>query len=374
MRKLLLVAVAAALVFAAPANALPRASKLRQDARSLVAAGAPGVIVLARDGSRSVRVAAGSADVTPRTPMRVSDRFRVASITKTFVAAVVLQLVGEGKMSLDDTVERWVPGLVPGGAGITVRQLLNHTAGLFDYIDDGDDTILKPYLRGDVAHVTPPRQIVAVATSHPPHFAPGTKHRYSNTNYIVLGLVVEAVTGDSLTAEMSRRIFQPLGLRASSFDATASRITGRHAHGYAPIGPGGRVVELNVLSSSLTWAAGALVSTAGDVARFYRALLRGRLLRADLLREMETTVPAGPPGEGYGLGLIETRRLDVETTYRLPCADSVWGHDGSFAGWNSYAYNSADGRRQMVVLVNTDTLSAKGVRALGRLYATAFCG
>jgi D-alanyl-D-alanine carboxypeptidase len=374
MRKPLLVAVVAVLVFAAPANALPRASKLRQDTRAVVAAGAPGVIVLARDGSRSVRVAAGSADLTPRTPMRVTDRFRVASITKTFVAAVALQLVGEGRMSLDDTVERWIPGLVPGGAGITVRQLLNHTSGLFDYIDDGDDTILKPYQRGDVTHVTPPRQIVAVATSHPPHFAPGTKHRYSNTNYIVLGLVVEAVTGDSLTAELGRRIFQPLGLRATSFDATASRITGRHAHGYAPLGPGGRVTELNVLSSSLTWAAGALVSTAGDVARFYRALLQGRLLPPDLLREMETTVPAGPPGEAYGLGLFQTRRLDVQPTYRLPCADSVWGHDGSFAGWVSYAYNSLDGRRQMVVLINTDTLSAKGVRALGRLYATAFCG
>jgi D-alanyl-D-alanine carboxypeptidase len=280
MRKPLLVAMAAALVFAAPANALPRASKLRQDARSLVATGAPGVIVLARDGSRSVRVAAGSADLTPSTPMRVTDRFRVASITKTFVAAVALQLVGEGRMSLDDTVERWVPGLVPGGAGITVRQLLNHTSGLFDYIDDGDDTILKPYLRGDVTHVTTPRQIVAVATSHPLHFAPGTKHKYSNTNYIVLGLLVEAVTGDSLTAELGRRIFQPLGLRATSFDATASRITGRHAHGYAPLGPGGRVTELNVLSSSLTWAAG-------------RACLdRGR--RGALLPGAPSGAPASP--------------------------------------------------------------------------------
>ena len=374
MRKLLLVAVAAALVFAAPANGLPPASKLRQDARSLVAAGAPGVVVLARDGSRRVRVAAGSADLTPRTTMRATDRFRVASIAKTFVAAVVLQLVAEGKMSLNDTVERWVPGLVPGGAGITVRQLLNHTAGLFDYIDDGDDTILMPYLRGDVTHVTPPRQIVAVATSHPPHFAPGTQHRYSNTNYIVLGLVVEAVTGDSLTAELGRRIFQPLGLRASSLDATASRIRGRHAHGYAPLGPRGRAVELDVISSSLAWAAGALVSTAGDVARFYRALLQGRLLPPDLLREMQTTVPAGPPGEAYGLGLFKTRRLDVKSTYRLPCAGAVWGHNGGFAGFSSHAYNSLDGRHQMVVLINTDTLSAKGRRALGRLFATAFCG
>ena len=374
MRTLLLLAAAAALVFAAPANAVPRPSELRQDARSLVAAGAPGVIVLVRDGSRSVRAAAGSADLTPRTPMRVSDRFRVASITKTFVAAVVLQLVGEGRPALDDTVERWLPGLVPGGAAITVRELLNHTSGLFDYVDDGDDTILKPYLRGEVTHVTSPRRIVAVATSHPPHFAPGTRHRYSNTNYIVLGLVVEAVTGDSLSAELGRRIFRPLGLRATSLDATASRITGRHAHGYAALGRGGRAVELDVLSSSLTWAAGALVSTAGDVARFYRALLQGRLLRPDLLHEMETTVPAGPPGEAYGLGLFQSRRLDLERTYRLPCADAVWGHNGSFAGWQASAINSLDGRRQMVVFINSDTLSARARRALGHLYATGFCG
>ena len=117
-----------------------------------------------------------------------------------------------------------------------------------------------------------------------------------------------------------------------------------------------------------------LVSNARDVARFYRALLQGRLLRPDLMREMETTVPAGPPGESYGLGLFQTRRLDVEPTYRLPCTNSVWGHDGSFAGWVSYAYNSLDGRHQMVVLINSDTLPAKGRRALGRLYATAFCG
>jgi D-alanyl-D-alanine carboxypeptidase len=374
MSKLLLLTVAAAIAFAPPATALPRPSKLRHAAGSLVAAGVPGVIVIARDGSRSVRVAAGSADLTPRMPMRVTDRFRVASITKTFVATVVLQLVGQGRMSLDDTVERWVPGLVPGGAGITVRQLLNHTSGLFDYIDDGDGTILKPYLRGEVNHVTPPRRIVEVATSHPPHFVPGMKHRYSNTNYIVLGLVVEAVTGHPLTAELRRRILQPLQLRRTTFDATAARIAGRHAHGYRETGPGGQVQELDVLSSSLTWAAGALVSTAGDVARFYRTLLQGRLLLPDLLHEMETTVPSGPPGERYGLGLFQTRRLDVGPGYRLPCASSVWGHDGSFAGWISYAYNSLDGRRQMVVLINTDSLSARASRALGRLYATAFCG
>lgn len=374
MRKLLVAALAAGLVSAAPANALPRKATLRAEARSLLTAGAPGVVVLARDGPRSVSVAVGSADLTPRTPMRVTDRFRMASITKTYVATVALQLVAEGRMSLDDTVERWVPGLVPGGDAITVRQLLNHTNGLFDYLDDGDRTILQPYLGGDLEHVTPPRRIVEVATSHPPHFAPGARFRYTNTGYIALGLVLEAVTGNPLGTELATRIFQPLGLQATTFDATASRLTGRHAHGHAPIGPGGRVQELDAISSSLPWAAGALVSTAGDVSRFYRALLQGRLLPPELLREMQATVPVGRPGEGYGLGLQRTRTLGVGPSFRLPCGGSVWGHDGGFAGWQSFAYSRRDGRRQAVLLVNSEALERKASRALGRIYSSAFCG
>jgi D-alanyl-D-alanine carboxypeptidase len=376
MRKLLVVvaAVALGLLVAAPASGLPRPSQLRREARALVAAGVPGVIVLSRDGSRTVRVAAGSADLTPRTPMRAGDRFRVGSITKTFVAALTLQLVADGRMSLDDTVERWVPGLVPGGAGVTVRQLLNHTSGLFDYLNDGDDTIITPYLQGDVTHVTPPRQIVQVATSHPPHFPPGTMQRYSNTGYIVLGLVIEAVTGDSLSSQLRQRIFQPLGLRGTTFDATESRIAGRHAHAYFATRPGGPLQEIDLLSSSVAWSAGALVSTAGDLARFYRALLQGRLLRPDLLREMETTVPIGVPDEGYGLGLWHTRSLDLGPRFRLPCTKAVWGHNGGIAGWTSNAFNSRNARRQMVVLLNTDALSSRGRRALGRIFSTAFCG
>src|SRR3954454_8465415 len=135
MRKgISLLAATFVLLPAAPAAALPRASELRRDARAVVKAGAPGVIVLARDGPRAVSATVGRGRLKPAVPIRAGDRFRVGSVTKTFVAAVVLQLVGEGAVSLDDTVERWLPGLVPGGEGITVRELLNHTSGLFDYL------------------------------------------------------------------------------------------------------------------------------------------------------------------------------------------------------------------------------------------------
>src|SRR5438093_623042 len=195
--------VTALLVSAAPA----RGASLPYDMQALVNAGAPGVIVFARNGTRSLRLAAGVADRAHGTPMRIGDRFRVGSVTKTFVAALVLQLAGEGKLSLDDTVEKWVPGLVPGGDRITVRELLNHTSGLFDYLNDGDGTVLQPYVKGDLGHVWTPQAIVGVATKHPPHFPPGGGWSYSNTGYIVLGLIVEAATGDSLAAELKRPLF-----------------------------------------------------------------------------------------------------------------------------------------------------------------------
>src|SRR2546423_2623856 len=259
MRKLgALVVVLAALAGPAPARAAS-SEALAQQMRAVVAAGAPGAIVLARDGSRTLRLAAGVSDRAHRTPMRVSDRFGVGSVTKTFVATVVLQLVGEGRLSLDDTVERWVPGLVPGGDAITVRELLNHTSGLFDYLNDGDATVIKPYLAGKFSFFWHPRAMVGVATRHAPHFAPGAGWSYSNTGYIVLGLIVEAATGDSIGAELSKRIFGPLALRRTSF-STGQRISGAHAHGYYRL-PKRSLQDVTAISPSFAWTAGAIVST-----------------------------------------------------------------------------------------------------------------
>ena len=372
MRTLGTLAVAAALLVGpVPAHAASSDALARQ-MRAVVAAGAPGAIVLARDGSRTLRLAAGVSDRAHRTPMRVGDRFRVGSVTKTFVATVVLQLVGEGRLALDDTVERWVPGLVPGGEAITVRELLNHTSGLFDYIDDGDSTVVKPFLAGHLSFVWSPRELVGIAVKHPAHFPPGARWSYSNTGYVVLGLVVEAVTGDSLANELQRRIFAPLALRRTSFDSSP-RIRGAHAHGYFHL-PKRPLEDVTALSPSLGWAAGAVVSTAGDLARFYRALLGGHVLSGELLQQMETTVSMGIPGEAYGLGLWRTASGGLAPNFRLGCLDAAWGHDGDFPGYVTWAFNSQDGQRQVVAMVNDDALSRRAQMAVARMVRTGLCG
>jgi D-alanyl-D-alanine carboxypeptidase len=371
-----LVAGLAAIAAVVPADAAATRSdrltrsvpKLRAALDELVAAGAPGAVALVRDGDRTVRLASGLADRARNAPMRVTDRFRVGSVTKTFVSSVVLQLAGEGRLSLDDTVERWLPGLVPNGGGITIRQLLSHTSGLYDYTQD--PSVLEPYLRGHLRVVRAPRTLVGRAIAHPPLFAPGAEWSYSNTGYLLLGLILEAAGGESLGAQLQQRIFTPLGLRRTTFD-TSPRISGRHAHGYFALGKRS-LRDVSVFSPSFAWAAGAIVSTAGDLVRFYRALLQGRVLRPDLLDAMKTTVAMGPPGESYGFGLWKTRSLGLSPTNKLACG-SVWGHDGDFPGYLTYAFSSEDAKRQMVVFVNTDSLRRPAQRALVRVGDIAAC-
>ena len=366
---------AAGVAGAAAALALPagaaRPSDERQLQRSLdrlVASGVPGAVLLVRRGNRTVRLTSGYGDLRQKTPMRPGDLFRVGSITKAFVATVVLQLVAEQKLALDDTVERWLPGLLQDGRRITLRQLLGHRSGLFDY--GGDDKFLAAAF-GNPARRWAPRELVAIASAHRPYFPPGAGWAYSNTNYVVVGLIVEAATHRPLAGELARRIFVPLGLRATRFD-DAYRMAGPHAHGYflAPL------LDVSDGRLSYVWAAGALVSNADDLARFFRALLGGRLVRADLLKAMET--PVGRTSEfAYGLGLEKMPG---------PCG-VLWGHTGGSPGYVADALNSKDGRRQVVVLVNATAslsrstkhfrsfaLPGRALPAYDRLVRAAYCG
>src|SRR3954468_6637644 len=206
----LVAATPAATASAAPHR--PDRAKLQHALDAVVSSGAPGAIALVRDGRRSLRLVSGYENLATRRPMRPRDRFRVGSVTKTFVATVVLQLAGEGRLALEDTVERWLPGLVPGGANITIRQLLNHTSGLGDY---ADDAFVRRVLE-DPGRVWAPKELIAVGTSHPPPFGPGAGLAYSSTGYIVLGLIVEKATGNQLSTELRRRIFAPLRLRSTT--------------------------------------------------------------------------------------------------------------------------------------------------------------
>jgi D-alanyl-D-alanine carboxypeptidase len=346
---------------------------LLQDA---VAAGLPGVIARVQDGSETKLVAAGVADVATGAALRPHARFRVGSITKTFVATVVLQLVGEGRLSLDEPVGRRLPGLLANGDTITVRQLLNHTSGLFNYTDD---PTLLPGLAQN--RVFTPRELVAIAETHPSTAPPGTKWAYSNTNYVVAGLLVEAVTGHRVGQELRTRIFEPLGLEDTSFPVTSGKIAGYHAHGYVPSGliptgavgtefpptPDGRLVDVTELNPSAAWAAGAIISNAPDLSRFYQALMTGKLLTPSMLREMKTTVPTdptNPSGPGYGLGIL---RLPT------PCGDN-WGHDGAWPGYQDVAlWNERTDRTVVIAWTLYDQPAAAGV-ALSNLTGFALCG
>jgi D-alanyl-D-alanine carboxypeptidase len=330
-------------------SSAPRASRpptnpatLQQQLDGVVEAGAPGVVGLVRTGARTWQGASGLGDLRAKRPARAGDRFRVGSVTKSFVATVVLQLVGEGRLGLDDNLERWLPGLVPNGERITVRQLLNHTSGLYNYTDD----LPEPRRRFR------PRELVAIATGHRPLFAPGTQFSYSNTNYILAGMLVERVSGQRLADQLQQRIFQPLGLDDTELPTTERRIAGPHVRGYAPPDKDWRVsddpsrlVDVTEMDTSWAWAAGAMVSTTADLARFYQALLGGQLLTPELLKQMRTTVDASQPGRGmrYGLGL---------EVLRPGCAVELWGHGGSLEGYQTTAFSTPDASRQLIMATN----------------------
>ena len=344
-----------------------RAAGLQEDLDALVAAGAPGAILLTRNGSHTRIITAGLADVAHQRPMRPGDHFKVASVTKSFTASVVLQLAAQGKLSLGDSVERRLPGLVPNGGKITVRQLLNHTSGLFDF--ELDRQLLKPYYAGELDHYWSMRQLLKRAVTHKPLFAPGARHSYSNTNYVVLGLIVEAVTGRSIGAELRGQIFRPLQLDLTTYPTTSpaaggTRMPTPYAHGYTVFGEAG--FDITGISASFFPASGGIISTVGDVADFYRALLSGRLLRPDLLKAMKTMVPARDAGaNGYGLGLM-----------RWPTACGPgWGHDGGLPGYWVRSFSTENGRRQAELMINHDpeTLDLPARALFQRLVARAYC-
>jgi D-alanyl-D-alanine carboxypeptidase len=343
-----------AVASAAAAGGVESAGALRSAMRATVDAGATGMIARVDDGDHVTRIGVGVARLQPRRPVHASDAVRVGSITKSMVATVTLQLVGERGLHLGDTVEHWLPGLVPGGERITIRMLLKHTSGIYDYTED---PTFVPRVLADPYRYWSPQELVALATTHPPVFAPGTSWSYSNTNYILIGLVLEKVTGSSIQTLLNRRVIKPLHLRHTFF-ATSGRFRGAHAHGYLPPSlTGDGYVDVSGWSPSWGWAAGAVVSNAPDLARFYKALMSGRLLEPWLLRQMTTTVKTGQQGVRYGLGIFS-----LATT-----CGQVWGHNGDIFGYNSFALTDRRGSRSAIVLLPTqpdDAIAAAATQVL----------
>jgi D-alanyl-D-alanine carboxypeptidase len=345
-------------------------AELQRQLDRAVQKGVPGTMALVRGGGQSWGFTSGVSNRKRETPMRLQLRYRIASQTKTFVAALVLKLSEEGTVSLDDTVEEWLPGMVPGGDAITVRHLLNHTSGLFNYSEDPEFlAAFESYVSGNPDFFWEPEELVAVATSHPPLFAPGESWSYSNTGYIVAGLIVEAATGRAIEDLLEERIFDPLGLRDTYLPITEDKLSGPHSHGYLFPGdglelPNDKPLDVTNFDPSWAWAAGAMVSDTGDLARFYRALLDGRLLAEQSLAEMKSVVDIGY-GAGYGLGLVRVN---------TPCGPA-WGHDGSIPGFVSIGLSTEEGDRQFAGMRNvSDVVKAAVARAEGRAVLVGFCG
>ena len=333
----LAIATAVLVAPAGPAVATPTAAGLQEKLEAMHDAGMPGVFAEVRDGRRTWTPTAGVIDLRSDRPVRDGLRHRVGSITKSFVATTVVQLAGEGCVRLDAPIGRYLPaGLIPADLGrrVTVRMLLNHTSGIGDF-----DTELLKTLDDfvDIGRTTyTPRQLVRIGLGAPPT----TGWSYSNTNYVLAGLIVEKVTARSLESEVSRRILRPLGLRDTYFEGADPVIRGPHMHAYVPWPPDGTPRDFTRYNMSWLWASGDLVSTAHDLNTFYRALLTGKLLNRRLLAEMKTTVPRDPDvpeAGGYGLGLYWVA---------LSCG-RFWGHDGGTVGHQTVSWHSEDGRRQM---------------------------
>ncbi|GGV10221.1 serine hydrolase domain-containing protein [Streptomyces spectabilis] len=351
-------AALAATAFVAPAGAASdapsghRATQRAMDAA--VRAGIPGITAQARDGDGVWKAASGVGDLTSGAPRGKNDKFRVGSITKTFVATVLLQLESEGRLDLDDTVEHHLPGLVRGngndGNKITVRQLLNHTSGLFDYLADPEYS--RTYMEGDgyLKHrydTLPPKKHVRVALSHQPLFEPGAKHSYSNTNYVLAGLIVEKAGKRTYEKEVRDRIIGPLGLKHTSNPGNSIHLPRPSSRGYSKLfrSSPDRIDDITEMNGSQGWADGDIISTAGDLTRFYSALLRGKLLPPKQLKAMKTTVAVPGSSTRYGLGI---------SRLRTGCGTTLWGHGGGMIGWLSMAVSTEDGRHQLAYNYNGD--------------------
>ncbi|MBT2470013.1 beta-lactamase family protein [Streptomyces sp. ISL-66] len=365
------VAVAAAVAAAAvtlgvlappPASASARPDTVQQGLNALVRTdGFPAALASVKDGKGRTRTfTAGVGDLATGSKVPVDGQVRIGSNTKTFTAVVVLQLVAEGKIDLDAVVDTYLPGLVRGegidGSHITVRQLLQHTSGLPDYEGDVYDDILR-------RRYFEPRDLLDIAFRHKAEFAPGEKWAYSNTNYVVAGLIVQKVTNRPLAEAIEGRIIKPTGLRHTYFPAPGDMgIREAHPKGYRRDAAGGPPRDITELDPSVGWAAGQMTSTNSDLNRFFTALLAGRLLPAAQLAQMRTTVPIEDTGVGYGLGLISRP---------LSCGGVYWGHGGDIPGYETRGGVTDDGRAANVTVTSLPT---DGSEHLDSVVDTALCG
>ena len=301
---------------------------------ALQRASVPGAIVgIWQDGREPYVKAFGVADTATGQPMTTNLAMRIGSNTKTFVVTSILILADQGKLGLDDPIERYVQGVL-NGTQITLRQLAAMRSGLYSYTDETNKDMATEPLRQWT-----PRQLLAIATRHPPLFPPGSKFDYSNTNTVLLGLVVEAVSGQPLASFIEQNILKPEGLTRTVFPAGAE-LPSPHAHGYFKM-PDGKIVDATYWNPSWGWAAGAMVSTLDDLRVWTRDLALGKLISPAMKRAQHQFLPAPGEGDGALYGLA------------LEYQNGWLGHNGNILSYMVYPYYLPDERITLVVMLNS---------------------
>ncbi|MFJ7991172.1 serine hydrolase domain-containing protein [Peribacillus frigoritolerans] len=319
-------------------------SSVKQAMRDTLQLGFPGILVKTSEGGKTWGYAAGIADLSTKKPMKTDFRFRIGSVTKTFTATVVLQLAGENRLNLDDSIEKWLPGVIQGNGyddkQITIRQLLNHTSGIAEYTRSKDFDMM------DTKKSYTVEELVKMGISLPPDFAPGKGWSYSNTGYVVLGILIEKVTGNSYAEEIENRIIEPLELSNTFLPGNSSVIPGtKHARGYIQPDGASELKDVTYYNPSMGSSAGDMISTADDLNKFFSYLLGGKLLKEQQLKQMLTAVPTGTAELGeYGLGISKTK---------LPNGVSIWGHGGTIPGFLTFAGGTLGGKHTLAVNLNS---------------------
>ncbi|MFF2997065.1 serine hydrolase domain-containing protein [Streptomyces sp. NPDC057950] len=324
--------------------------------------GAPGAMVRVDDAGTVHQLSEGVADRATGRAITTADRFRVGSVTKSFSAVVLLQLVDEGKLNLDTSVNTYLPGLLPDNK-ITVRHVMSHRSGLYDYTNDMFAQTVPGFesVRNKVFSY---QDLVRLSLKHALTNAPGAAYSYSNTNFVVAGMLIEKLTGHAVATEYQNRIFGPLGLTDTFYVHPDTAIPGTHANGYlTPDAAGAALVDSTAQTVSWAQSAGAVISSTRDLNTFFSSLMAGRLMSAAQLAQMQTWTTVNST-QGYGLGL---RRRD------LSCGVSVYGHTGTVQGYYTYAFTSKDGKRSVTSLANTSN-NADVLNTMAGTLESAFCG
>jgi D-alanyl-D-alanine carboxypeptidase len=372
-RPLVVALLAAAMLAVAPAASHAASSTTESKLQSALDAivkradGPPGISVVVQSGAQPKQYNAGTGDIATKQPFADTDAMRLASVAKAFSGAAAVSAVADGKLALDTTIGTVLPTQPAAWSKVTVAQLLQHTSGIPDFSKSPQ---FQEAVGASLATAPPPEQLLTYVADQPLSFTPGTKYKYSNSDNILVGLMVAAVDGRSYPDSLAARVYAPLGMTATSLP-TGVEMPTPFAHGYQPDPPNADEDVSEVIAAGWSWASGGVVSTPQDANRFVRGYASGQLTDAPTQAQQFTFRPGSsePPGPGTnaaGLGIFR---------YRTSCG-TVYGHTGNTPGYTQFIASSRDGKRSTVVSINsqlTPERNPKRFAELRNIYGLAVC-